>query len=87
MAKKPSIEEEIKRLLYLPVTDDENVRLSEKGIKIRHLTRLTLLAEKGIGGDISAFKELIKCVDKGEEVLNGVIVIDDIENKNKRSGR
>lgn len=87
MAKKPSIEEEIKRLLYLPVTDDENVRLSEKGIKIRHPTRLTLLAEmlveKGIGGDISAFKELIKCVYKGEEVLNGVIVIDDIENKNK----
>lgn len=87
MAKPDSIETELKQLLSLKATAEDMEKLSLMGLKVRKPTKMTLIAaalyEKAQKGDLAAIKELLSRIDPETREGGGVILIDDIGNKDK----
>ena len=83
---KKGIEQELKKITALKLTDEEKSTLNEKGITVKNPTKLTLLAaalfEKAAKGDLSALKEIFSRLDGENGDISGVVLIDDIKNSN-----
>ncbi len=85
MAK--SFQTELKNILAQKATDEEKTGLLEKGIHIKNPTKQTVLAaalyEKAAKGDLSSLKEIFCRIGLQTGEGGGVVLIDDIANKNK----
>lgn len=87
MANPKGFEEELKQLLSLKATAEDAEKLRLMGLSVKKPTKMTLIAaalyEKAQKGDLSAIKEILGRIDPEARDIGGVILIDDIGNKDK----
>ncbi|MBQ5911114.1 MAG: hypothetical protein IIW94_03795 [Clostridia bacterium] len=78
------IENELKKITSLKLSESEKADLTEKGITLKNPTKLTLLAaalfEKAAKGDLAALKEIFLRLEPENKDISGVVLIDDIKN-------
>lgn len=82
MAK--GIENELKKITSLKLSESEKTFLADKGIALKNPTKLTLLAaalfEKAAKGDLAALKEIFLRLEPENKDISGVVLIDDFKN-------